>query len=225
MTTAKRINELTDPKYIKIPPSTSDMWATTEPLDAGTMMILENNINHCSYESCKQLFTTLNSQLTINQDNPSDDTLNDFVSTTDSDPTNDISWSMRTAFRFGPFLSPFDERQLMLKLHIYNAGVSELLIGISYNASRPIPPTDPYTFQTISLTDIGESIETVVLYPSNIFILNPEFEPFNNFYTDSVNGNASSEISKLFYYVWVGMLADNNSSNIVSISGFETRGA
>lgn len=220
--TGLRINENGGARYIKIPASTSDMWAAKEPLDAGTMMILENNINHCSVESCKQLFTTLNGTVLINQDNPPDNNLFDTPTTTDTNPLNDISWSKRTAYRFGPFLSPFDARSLMLKIQIYNTGTTNLYTGITYD-SFPPTYTDDYRFELITLTDIGETIQTSILQPSTVFILDPNFEPVNSFLTDSINGNAANEIQKFFYYVWVGVLVDNSSSNIVSISGFEIR--
>lgn len=222
-----QIIDQTNPKWINIPNSESDMWKDTATLDAGTAMILISNFNHLKEESCKHLLSISCAGYYPSQDHPdgyygiTDYTEPDLTSAPDE---YQISWNGRTGKRFGPFYIPIDGigntgasdtpqgyiRNVIVKLQIHNnAGTVD---GYCYLTADEIPPTGGYLAKSIFTTTTNGTFEkTVVLIPS-------ASETRTSIQYDG--GYASYSIP---VYLWIGMKFSASSSDLIAISAFESR--
>lgn len=96
------------PRYIDHPPVASSLLANGKPIDAGTEMILRNDLAHCAEESLRHLVTDGNPQFDTKGSTTTDgwDGLSDASRPTGgggwaSDGTL-ISWDQRVALSYGP---------------------------------------------------------------------------------------------------------------------------
>lgn len=222
-----QIIDQTNPKWINIPNSESDMWKDTATLDAGTVMILISNFNHLKEESCKHLLSVSCAGYYPSQDHPdgyygiTDYTEPDLATAPDE---YQISWNGRTGKRFGPFYIPVDGigytepsdmpqahiRNVILKLQIHNnAGTVD---GYCYLTADEKPPTEGYLAKSIFTdTTNGTFEKTIPLIPL-AFELRTRIE---------YDGEYSS--FSIPVYVWVGMKFSASNSDLIAISAFESR--
>jgi len=217
-----RINEAS-PKYIKHPAATSGFWQDGETLDAGTAMIITNNLSHLAMEGCRQLVTSLGGNL----DPPQDD-LTGYTGITDvGEPVNlatapdeqQISWTQRTAYRFGPFLIPADKditidrkslRKVRVLLDLYID--SGNLNGYLYLTSTPARPSAGYIAKTtFSSSTGGFSIQELTLDCQQPVLAN------------TIMPGQSGQVAVFQVYLWIGLKWDATGGDCFSISAFEVR--
>ena len=228
--TVKRLDEATNPRYIKTPPITQQTYADGEPLDAGTAMILTNNINHLSIESCKNLFNCLQPNIDIsgNQEGgyyagfPVKEVSTNTV-LQEEQPHTLISWGENTALRFGPFLSPFDGRKLLVKLGIFNGNQTDVLVYITRNAAPPTESNNSLLYSKTTLVDVEDYELSITLEPSRLWNVSNLLTSLDRFPTDTQGSYATNYIQKKVYWVWLGLRTTSKNTSLAYVSGMEIR--
>lgn len=216
-----RINE-SSPKYIKHPVATSGFWQDGETLDAGTAMIITNNLSHLAMEGCRQLVTSVGSNLDPPQDNSRGYNVTDVTSPVDFAAVPDeqqISWSQKVAYRFGPFLIPADKdisaerkslRKVRVLLNLYIGSAD--CYGYVYLTQNPSRPTGGYIAkQTFTNSTAGSSVQEVTLDCQNPAMFN------------SIMPGQAGQIAVFQVYLWIGLRFTATGGDCLSISAFEIR--
>lgn len=214
--------DTTNPRYIKHPNGSSTMWDDGETLDAGSAIIIANNIAHRGVESCKHLVMCISPEIDCPQDDrrgygadytgvtaPSD-----YGVATDE---NQISWARGVAQMFGPFFIPADRdenylRKVVVKLELYNA--SGTVYGYCYLTNNNQPPVNGYVAKsTFNSSATGEISQTVTLTSTSAAL--------PNWAMIGQEGNPSVAVFRV--YLWVGLRWTASGGNCSSISAFESR--
>lgn len=218
------------PTYIKLPDET---LRAGEALDAGTIMLLTNNLSVLQKENTRQLVSCFTHFVP-----PKASTVNNYYTgLTDIDPPPDpttasinaqISWDKRCSVMFGPFFSVRDRqlssgliatRDVKITIDYYNKTASPTLDLYCAITTTEEPPTTGY------LACSKHSISTVG-YGSYTTVLGCSSRAIGDVSVPSRGGETSATRP---IFVWIGMannaadIAGNSFSTIRSIHVWETR--
>ncbi len=213
-----------NPKYIKHPTAGSGWVSDGEPLDAGTGMILANNISHLEYESCKHLFNATGDIYPPQDDSSGWTGIGDgsAVVGTPSVQVDElqISWDRRTSMVFGPFVIPQDRelssglrslRKVVVHAGTYNGAGTELKIYAYLTPNKNNPSVGYYSKATTTTSAVGKVYKRLELTPTA-----PALE---NYTVPAEDGNT---VQVRQVYIWVGFKLPTGS-DVLSVSAFESR--
>lgn len=232
----QRINE-SNPKYIKHPPYTSTFWQDGETLDAGTVMQMVSNQHHLNIESCRQLVCCLSPDINATQDD-----FRGFEGYDDAAPPSDynlapderqISWAIKTAMKFGPFVTVASDRtiteafiasrpgiiarpgvrgdigrirkvRVILNLYV-TSGDCYGYVYLTSNSDTPNAGNIIYK-KTFNVSDAGENIADVILGENEV---------------DAAGDNSLLGVGVPGRYLWIGLRWTDPDGFVTSVSAFE----
>jgi hypothetical protein len=212
-----------DPKYIKHPPAESGWLSDGDSFDAGSAMIISNNLAHLQYESCKHLVNCTGDVYPPQDDASNWTGVNDEASVADPDSQIEeiqIAWTRKTSLVFGPFSIPQDReisdgrkalRKVVVYVGTYNGSGTALKL-YCYLTPNKNSPAYGYLAKKITTTStLGKEYNRIVLEADT-----PSIE---NFPIPTENGN-TQQIRQV--YLWVGFKMPTGS-DLLSVSAFESR--
>lgn len=231
----------TAPRYIKHPAHGEGWAGDSVPMDAGTAMILDNNLSHLSNESLRHWGSALGpgsnvSAATVNGSTGYDDIESYVTDAFGSSAAKVVAWDVRTSFCFGPFAliqdrplarGGYGPRKVRVAARCAVTGAAVFRVAAALTAT-PTPPNDQPggvlvigvpagTVNAIGNIPTGTGTHTIDLEC-------PDPVPVNSVWRARSGGaRGPASIDLPLAWLWVGWYLHSGTATLINVDCYETR--
>ncbi len=227
------LGNTSNPHYVRHPAANTGWLQNGQPLDAGSVMIVDNNLSHLNVENLRHLVSSQNwsfntgDAVSINYGWSAFPDLDVPTSPTTEHEYNQIAWTRPVSVRWGPFAIPVDKaltggratiRDIKVNFSFYNAtnnSPSKFYCFLTDTEVRPNDPAGGYL--------AGTSYSNAVLNYNTCSLTltcSQAMSDGNNHMTATPTGDA---VYVQQVYLWFGFAYNHVSSSWTSLDAFETR--